>query len=157
MRWGSPNIAAARSEGQCTYPLTALPAALQQLKEGELRALAVSTDRRYPVLASVPTFREQGLRGFLVTSWFGLMVPKDTSPEMVTKLNGELQKALVTPKLRDAVVEAGSSVSRLRPENFDNFIKTEIQIWGPFRLLRKPAIDEAGIGLIQQESGLSTI
>jgi tripartite-type tricarboxylate transporter receptor subunit TctC len=92
---------------------------------GKVRALAVSSDRRSPVLPNVPTFKEVGWGDYPGQGWWGLAAPKGTPPEVVTKLSSEFQKLFSEPKFvefldKQAVVAAPTS-----PEGFAEFLKKD--------------------------------
>jgi tripartite-type tricarboxylate transporter receptor subunit TctC len=95
------------------------------IEAGKVRALAVSSDRRSPVLPNVPTFKEVGWGDYPGQGWWGLAAPKGTPPEVVTKLSNEFQKLFSEPKFvefldKQAVVAAPTS-----PEGFAEFLKKD--------------------------------
>ena len=73
--------------GQIEVIFALLPECLPFVKSGKIRALAVTTDKRYPLLPDIPTTSEAGIPGIEVTSWNGLMVPSATPGDIVAKLN----------------------------------------------------------------------
>jgi tripartite-type tricarboxylate transporter receptor subunit TctC len=95
------------------------------IEAGKVRALAVSSDRRSPVLPNVPTFKEVGWGDYPGQGWWGLAAPKGTPPEVVTKLSNEFQKLFSEPKFvefldKQAVVAAPTS-----PAGFTEFLKKD--------------------------------
>jgi tripartite-type tricarboxylate transporter receptor subunit TctC len=106
-------------------PNTAMP----MLKQGRLRAIAVSTARRSPMLPDVPTVAESGLAGYDVAGWFGALVPAGTPRPAVDRLHAELAKALGAPETRDALASLGGEVIGSSPEKFRDFIASETQNW----------------------------
>ena len=105
------------------------PALLPQIKSGKLRAIAVGSDKRIPALPDVGTVAEAGYPGFETSQWYGVMVKAGTPPEIVKKLNAEINKALqsshVTQRYAtdNAVAEIGT------PEQFGAFIAKEQARW----------------------------
>lgn len=85
------------------YPLVG-----QQVKAGTLKALAVTSIHRSPLLPEVPTVAEAGLAGYEGTGWFALMAPKGTPAEVVAKLNHEVNRILNTPEVRGALTAEGA-------------------------------------------------
>lgn len=110
--------------------ITAGPTAIPQVKGGKIRALAVTGDKRLASLLDVPTFKEAGLPGYTVTNWFGLAAPKGTPPDVVSKLQLEVKKALGDKALADRFALQGAQPGGMSPADFANFIKQETQVWG---------------------------
>ena len=103
--------------------------ALPQVKAGRLRALAVTTPQRSPVAPDVPTVAEAGVPGFEVTQWSGVMGPAGLPKAIVAKLNGELERILARPQVRDRLLTDGAQPGGGPPERLGTFIKAEIQKW----------------------------
>ena len=104
--------------------------AIPSIQGGRIRALAVAAPQRLDLLPDVPTLTEAGLSDFEITSWNGLFAPRGTSPEIVNKLNDACVKIAQMPDIQKAfAAQAALSVSS-SPQNFKNFIETEIKIWG---------------------------
>ena len=104
-----------------------MPPVLPHIKEGKLRALAISTPRRLPQLPDVPTFNEVGIRGFDVTNWYAVMGTKDLPRDVVARINDAVKKAMadpaIRPKLEAQGVQFGGAAT---PEEFAAFIKAEL-------------------------------
>lgn len=94
---------------------------------GKLRALAVASKKRNPALPNVPTFDEVGLHGIYASSWYGLMAPAGTPRAVVEKLNAEANAVLKSPEMQKRMVEFGAEVGGGTPEEFGNFIVSEIR------------------------------
>lgn len=106
--------------------LTALPF----VQAERLRALAVSTAARSPVLPEVPTMEEAGsLPGFAANDWFGIVVPAGTPKPIIARLNRELVEILNTPAVRSRLSGQGATAVTNTPEEFSEFIKTETAKW----------------------------
>jgi tripartite-type tricarboxylate transporter receptor subunit TctC len=99
------------------------------IKEGRLKALAVTSSRRSPALPNVPTFAEAGVQGMEITGWQGLFAPSGTSPNTIAKLNAVLAKIQEMPAVRKEV-EDFFTVESGTPEEFATFIKAEHERWG---------------------------
>ena len=91
--------------GQVQSMFDNMPSALPHVKAGRLRALAITSAQRSPLLPDVPTFAESGFPGFEVHSWFGLAAPAGTPRAVVERLNAELGKVLATPDMRQRLLD----------------------------------------------------
>jgi tripartite-type tricarboxylate transporter receptor subunit TctC len=112
--------------GQVQLMFDNLANALPNVRAGRLRALAVTTLVRSPALPDLPTIAESGLPGFDLTTWFGVMAPAGTSPEIVTKLNAEIVRALNAKDMRERLEKMGAGVpANNTPEHFAAFIRDE--------------------------------
>ena len=103
-----------------------VPALVPHLQSGRLRAIAIGSLKRFPAIPDVPTFDESGLPGFHSTNWFGLMAPIKTPREIVTKLNVEVGKILASAEVRERFIGEGVEPIGGTPEQFDAFIRSEI-------------------------------
>ena len=107
-----------------------LPSALPQIKAGKLTALAVTSGERSAALPDVPTIAEAGpVKGFEASSWFGLLAPAGTPPEIVDRLQQETAKALATPALKERLLSQGAIPSGNTPAQFTQFIAGEAKKW----------------------------
>jgi len=99
-----------------------------QLKAGKLKALGISSDKRYASVPEIPTFKEQGI-DVVTTEWFGLLAPAGTPPAIIAKLNTEVKKIMANPELGDrlASIELASSSAAF----LNDFIKAEVTRWSP--------------------------
>lgn len=102
---------------------------LPQIKTGKLRALAVSSAKRYAELPDVPTLAESAVPGFQVGSWSAVMGPAGMPPETVRKINDALAQATRDPAVIRIVHAAGSEPTPLSPADFERFLQTETQRW----------------------------
>ncbi len=108
-----------------------LPAVARQIKEGKLRALAVTNLQRTSVLPDVPTSGEQGLSAVQAVNWFGLMAPRGTPAPIVAKLNDALTKVLALPQVKEEFARAGvEPFVQPSPEAYRKFLEEEILRWG---------------------------
>ena len=116
--------------GQIQVMFDNIVALLPHFKSGKLRALAVSSAKRHPLLPDVPSLSEAGVRDFEAVAWFGILAPPATPREVVNRLNAEIVKALAAPDLRQRLVDGGSEVIGNSPEAADKFLQNEIARWG---------------------------
>jgi tripartite-type tricarboxylate transporter receptor subunit TctC len=107
-----------------------LPSSVPHLRQGSVRALAMSSVQRHPGFPEVPTFREQGV-DLVSTSWFGLSAPAGTPAPVVQRLAAALRAVLDEPALAARFAEFGGTPGRMGPEDYTTFIRTEIARWGP--------------------------
>lgn len=103
-----------------------LPNILPQIREGNVRALAVATPQRLPQLPDVPTTAEAGLPGFLFGTWFGLVAPARTPPEIVTRMAALVDAALREPEVGGRLRDQGAVLGGGTPEAFASFIAAQI-------------------------------
>ena len=107
-----------------------LPSAMQHVRSGKLRPIAVTTAKRSPELPDVPTIAEAGLPGYEATSWFGLFAPAKTPADVVDKIDAALIKVLASADLKKRLSEQGAEPYAEKPAQFAEFIKTETAKWG---------------------------
>ena len=120
-----PDLLGGRVTMMFILTATVLPLA----REGKLRALAVTSLRRAPTFAELPTIAESGYPGFEVTAWFGLLAPARTPATIVRKLHLETVKALALPDLRAKLADLGLEGIGSSPDEFAAVIKSEIPKW----------------------------
>jgi tripartite-type tricarboxylate transporter receptor subunit TctC len=104
-------------------------ATLPMVQAGKLKVLGVSKATRVPLLASVPTIAEQGVKGFESGTWQGLLVPAATPPAVVARLNAELIRIIRSPEVRERLVSLGAEVSTMTPAEFTSFFERERKHW----------------------------
>ena len=101
------------------------------LKAGKLRAVAVTSGKRSLFLPQLPTVAESGVPGYEVTSWNGVLAPAGVSPEIVRRLNGELNKIIAAPDMTKRMIELGFEPVGGPPEKFGELIRSETAKWAP--------------------------
>jgi tripartite-type tricarboxylate transporter receptor subunit TctC len=126
---GSGPVASDVLAGHVPFGITDIPSAISLIREGKVKALAVSSTRRYPLLPDLPTFAEAGLPGFESVGWFGVVAPAGTPPEIVAKLNAAVVGALNDPAVRERVLAIGADPAPTSPTEFGDFIKSETVKW----------------------------
>ena len=105
------------------------PATLALVQAGRLRALGVTTEKRFSGLPDLPTIAESGVPGFELTSWVGFLAPAATPRAIVTRIHATLLEALRTPSVRDVLVKSGAEPLGNTPEEFHENLKREIPKW----------------------------
>ena len=103
---------------------------LQQIQNGKLRALGVTTSKRVAQLPDVPTIQESGLATYDASVWLALLAPKDTPKSIVDKLNLNINIALNSIEVKKILLEAGIETSPSTPENLSSFMAQELDRWG---------------------------
>jgi tripartite-type tricarboxylate transporter receptor subunit TctC len=102
---------------------------IAHIRSGRLRALAVGSDKRVPLLPDVPTVAEAGLPGYEATVWWGLVAPVGTPREVVAKLNAETNRALADPAIVSKLAELGVVITAGSPEQFAAFMQAQTVLW----------------------------
>jgi tripartite-type tricarboxylate transporter receptor subunit TctC len=109
-----------------------LPTALVHIKSGKLKAFAVTSAQRSGALPDLPTLEEAGkLKGFDASSWFGLMAPAGTPPDIINRIQQEAAKALASPAMKEKLLAQGAIPSGMGTAEFAKFIDGEIKKWAP--------------------------
>jgi tripartite-type tricarboxylate transporter receptor subunit TctC len=116
--------------GQVKVSFAGVPNVLTHVRNGRLRALAVTTPKRSPDLPDVPTVAEAGVPGYEATLWLNVSAPADTPTEIVLRLYGEIAKVLQDPGVQQGFRAAGVDPSALAPELLNAFIRSEYDKWG---------------------------
>jgi len=107
-----------------------LPSSMALIKAGKLKAFAVTSAQRSAALPDVPTVEEAGqIKGFEATSWFGLLAPAGTPPDVVLKLQQETARALNLPAVKEKLLAQGAIPSGNTPQEFAALIEAEIRKW----------------------------
>lgn len=104
-------------------------AVMTNIKAGKLRAIATTGPKRWPGLPDVPTVEEQGVSGYDVRSWAGMMAPAGTPKDVVAKLNAEMLKALQQPAVKVRLEEMGGEARGSTPEEMKAMVASEVQKW----------------------------
>jgi len=135
---GATPAAVAVAAGEVEVSMQGLGTVTSLIQGGKLRLLAVSTPQRLPQFPNVPTFQEAGMPNFTFNSWFAMVAPAGTPPEVVQKLNDEVRAAVNDPATRDKLLAIGVTPRGTTAAEFGAATKTQ------FELYRK-LIQEKGI------------
>ncbi|GAB3770333.1 hypothetical protein GCM10028796_37060 [Ramlibacter monticola] len=115
--------------GQVQAMILPVNTALAQRKTGKIRLLAVTQDRRVPAIADVPTLAEEGVKGADVDLWFGFFAPARTPPQVVQRLNAEVNQILAQAEVVEALEKQGLVVTPGRPEVLERLVQAEVARW----------------------------
>ncbi|MEK6243806.1 MAG: tripartite tricarboxylate transporter substrate binding protein [Pseudomonadota bacterium] len=116
--------------GQTSLIFATMPTILPHAKAGKLRALATIGTARSKAAPELPTVAEM-LPGFEVNNWVGLFAPAGTPPEIVAKLNAEVQRFMQSKEITLRLAAEGARFIPMTPDQFGNFVKAEIAKWAP--------------------------
>jgi len=116
--------------GQVTMTFASVISGLPHVKSGKTRALAVTGSHRSPAAPELPTMIESGVRGYESSTWYGLLAPKATARPTIMKLNREVVSILNLAEVRSHLLTEGAEPVGNTPEQFGEFIKSEIAKWG---------------------------
>ena len=115
--------------GNVQLAVTSIPSLLAQVKSGRLRALAVTSSKRSPILADIPTVAESGFPGFESVQWYGLFAPKGTPRAIVARLHAEIHAAVDTPRFKASLTMEGAEAAVDGPDALAEFHRSDIARW----------------------------
>jgi tripartite-type tricarboxylate transporter receptor subunit TctC len=116
--------------GQVQLASMGFPTAMPHVKAGKMRALAVTSASRSPMLPDLPTVAESGLPGFDVTSWYGIFAPRRTPKAVVTKLHDEVVAIVTSPDVGQRLASLGAEPYTPSLDDFAQHVRDEIAKWG---------------------------
>ncbi|NKE45855.1 tripartite tricarboxylate transporter substrate binding protein [Roseomonas frigidaquae] len=116
--------------GQVPMMSDSLPSAAGHIRQGSVRAIAISSAERHPAFPDVPTFREQGF-DLSSTSWFALSGPAGMQPAVVERLHREIMAVIATPASQQRFAELGGTAGNMTPAEFTAFVAEEVARWAP--------------------------
>lgn len=126
---GAAPIATDLVAGQVQMAFFTTAGLLPLIANGRVKPLAIASARRSPLIPDLPTFTEQGMPGFEATTWFGVSVPRGTSQAIVKRLYSAFTQALKVPEVRERLIKQGFDVIGSSPEEFDAYLRAELQRW----------------------------
>ena len=126
---GSSQASVGILTGEAQLMFTSPAAVMTQVRDGRLRALAVSGTTRSAVLPDVPTLSQAGLAGYDATSWYGVLAPSAAPQAAITRLGDESAKALAAPDLKERLLNQGIEPARGGAEEFRSYLASEILKW----------------------------
>jgi tripartite-type tricarboxylate transporter receptor subunit TctC len=124
---GTPEVVAAILSHNVDGYWAPISAGLSQIKGGKLRALAVTTAKRSPVLPEVPTMAEAGVKGGESALWVAMWGPAGMSPELVNKINADTRKALADPGVKSKLQALGNDTMDMSPQEFSKLVRSEME------------------------------
>jgi tripartite-type tricarboxylate transporter receptor subunit TctC len=116
--------------GQIQFVILGPPTVMAHLKAGRLKAVATTAVKRSPGLPDTPTFAESGLPGYDTYEWYGLFAPARIPRPVLAKLNGEVNRIIALPDVRERMLGLGAIPSGNSPEEFGAFVRREMERWG---------------------------
>lgn len=116
--------------GQIQLSFASAPGSMPHVQSGKLRALAVTSATRMSTLPNIPTVDESGIKGFEAAVWYGLVAPARTPRSVIDLLNTEIVKIIRNPGHREKLIANNFEPATSTPEQFQAFIKSEIDKWG---------------------------
>ena len=128
---GSPPAVTATVQGETQMMFAVMQPLQPQVQAGKLRALAVTSARRFPLLPDLPTIAEAGYPGFEALAWNGVLVAAATPKPIVARLNAEINAVLKQPDVVEKMHAAGFDLIGGTPEDFGNLIQREVATWTP--------------------------
>jgi tripartite-type tricarboxylate transporter receptor subunit TctC len=114
------------ASGEVDMIFASIPASLPLLTAGRVRALAVTTGQRTPLVPNMPTLNESGVAGYDRSGWYGVIAPGNVPREIVMRLNAAIVKIVNTPEMKEAFMKQGLDPATSTPEAFGTFIKDEV-------------------------------
>jgi tripartite-type tricarboxylate transporter receptor subunit TctC len=115
--------------GQVKFVFGAIEGVMPHIQDGQLRPLAVTSEKRFAALPDVPTMIESGVDGFVVSSFEGVVAPAGTPPAIVAKLNAAINDSIAQPEIRGQLERLGATPSTGTPEEFAAFFAAENRKW----------------------------
>jgi tripartite-type tricarboxylate transporter receptor subunit TctC len=128
---GSPPAVTATVQGETQMMFAVMQPLQPQIQAGKLRAIAVTTATRFPLLPELPAIAESGYPGFEALAWNGIMVPAGTPKPAIAKLNAEINSILKQPDVVARMNAQGFDLIGGTPEDFGNLIRRETETWAP--------------------------
>jgi tripartite-type tricarboxylate transporter receptor subunit TctC len=111
--------------GQVQLNFDTVPTVINYVKAGRLNAIAVTSDKRFELMPQIPTVSESGLKGFDMSTWWGIVMPAGVSKEIISKVNASTVKVLRSPEVKQQMANVGADVVGNTPEQFTAFIQSE--------------------------------
>lgn len=125
---GAPSVTAV-IQGEVQLSIGALTSFDAHIKAGRVRALAVTTATRSPLLPDLPTIAESGIPGFDANIWYGFSVPAATPPEIVKKMSDDLGRVMADPEVQSMLLDRGIGPAYLNSQQMGELIKREVAMW----------------------------
>ena len=126
---GAPSIIALVA-GETQLTITTVLLGLPQVKAGRLRGIAVASLKRSSAIPDVPTIDESGVKGYDSSSWYALLAPARTPPEIITRWNQTVANVVRMPDIRERLLQQGAEPAGGPPEELDKLMRDDIAKWG---------------------------
>ncbi len=115
--------------GHVQFMAESVPQAANYVKKGKLKALAVTSAKRNPAMPNTPTVSETGVANLEVVGFYGILAPKGTPPEVVSKLSQAFKETLELPDIQKRIIEQGADLAYLNADQFTQFLAGEMPRW----------------------------
>jgi tripartite-type tricarboxylate transporter receptor subunit TctC len=115
--------------GEVPIMFSALPGVVEQIRQGRIRAIAVTSAKRSKAAPDIPTVSESGVPGYEAASWYGMLAPAGTPKSVIARLNGEALNSLKTREVYDALIRQGMDPVNTTSGEFSAYLKSEIAKW----------------------------
>ncbi|ANN78034.1 tripartite tricarboxylate transporter substrate binding protein [Bordetella flabilis] len=115
--------------GEADFTFVNIPSSKQLVDSGQVKALAITADKRFPAVPNVPTMEEAGIPGMDVATWYSILAPAGTPPAIINKLNAAVNQAVERPAFRKVLEDMGTAPMTATPEYFQKFLAEEIVRW----------------------------
>jgi tripartite-type tricarboxylate transporter receptor subunit TctC len=115
--------------GQVQVGFPTIISSVPHVRAGRLRSLAVTPGKRVPALPNVPTFAEAGIKGVVVTNWYGIIAPKKTPKPVIDRIAADAGKAMQDPEMVKRLIADGSEAMVGTPQQFGELIQSETKLW----------------------------
>jgi len=126
---GSAPSMTALASGEVDFSFNNIPSAQPLMTPGRVRALAITSEKRSPLLPELPTMIEGGLPGFVTQTWYGVLAPAGTPADIVNALNTVIVKAVQKPDFRARIAQTGADTITETPQYFRKMLNEEISRW----------------------------
>jgi len=135
---GQPEAVTALITGEVSMMPLTMALAKARIQAGQARALAVTTPKRSSTLPDLPTVAESGYPDYEVSTWFGYLAPAGTPPDIVARLNSEINAALKYPEVQKRLVALGAELDPGTPQDFAKFLEADMTRWA--RVIKQAGI-----------------
>jgi tripartite-type tricarboxylate transporter receptor subunit TctC len=115
--------------GEADFTFVNIPSSKQLVDSGQVKALAITADKRFPAVPNIPTMEEAGIPGMDVATWYSILAPAGTPPAIINKLNAAVNQAVERPAFRKVLEDMGTAPMTATPEYFQKFLAEEIVRW----------------------------
>lgn len=117
--------------GEVSLMFDSISTSLPHVKSGKLKALAVTSENRSPLLPNVPTIAEAAIPGFVINGWYGILAPAKTPPEIVNTLSKKIAEVVNEPAMKEQLAKLGYAAVGSTPKDFATHIDAEMVRWAP--------------------------